>query len=121
MILMLINNIDNLNNAVRDVFVEYGLDSEVNFLYSQYPDRSDIQCNELLKHKDLDSLNSLINKLKENLLKLEEVSGCEIEKDLFISESELQLIEQNSSKLSIQDLGLFWQLTLKTIEDLKNC
>ncbi len=42
-----------------------------------------------------------------------------IEKDLFISESELQLIEQNSSKLSIQDLGLFWQLTLKTIEDLK--
>ena len=84
MILMLIN-IDSLNNAVRDVFVEYGLDSEVNFLYSQYPDRSDIQCNELLKHKDLDSLNSLINKLKENLLKLEEVSGCEIEKDLFIN------------------------------------
>ena len=42
-----------------------------------------------------------------------------IEKDLFISETELQLIEQNSSKLSIQDLGLFWQLTLKTIEDLK--
>ena len=58
MILML-KNIDNLNNAVRDVFIEYGVECEVNFLYSQYPDRSDIQCNELLKHKNLDSLGNL--------------------------------------------------------------
>ena len=37
MILML-KNIDNLNNAVRDIFIEYGVECEVNFLYSQYPD-----------------------------------------------------------------------------------
>ena len=41
-----------------------------------------------------------------------------IEKELFISESELDLIEQASKGLNVQDLGLFWLLTLKTIEDL---
>ncbi len=42
-----------------------------------------------------------------------------IEKDLFISQNELELIEENSKGLNNQDLGLFWQLTIKTIEDLK--
>ncbi len=41
-----------------------------------------------------------------------------IEKDLFLSNTELKLIERASKGLNIQDLGLFWQLTLKTIEDL---
>ena len=81
----MLKNIDNLNNAVRDVFIEYGVECEVNFLYSQYPDRSDIQCNELLKHKSLDSLGNLTKQLKKNLLQLDEVSNCEIEKDLFIN------------------------------------
>ena len=31
----------------------------------------------------------------------------------------IKLIEKNSSNLNMQDLGLFWQLTLRTIEDLK--
>ena len=84
MILML-KNIDSLNNTVRAVFIEYGIDCEVNFLYSQYPDRSDLQCNELLKHKNLDSLNNLTKQLKKSLLKLDEVGECEIEKDLFIN------------------------------------
>ena len=42
-----------------------------------------------------------------------------IEKDMLISENELQLIDEYSKKLDMQDLGLFWQLTIKTIEDLK--
>ncbi len=41
------------------------------------------------------------------------------EKDAFISKGELDLIQKSSENLSIQDIGLFWQLTLKTIEDLK--
>ena len=41
-----------------------------------------------------------------------------IDKELFISESELSLIEEACKGLKIQDLTLFWQLTLKTIEDL---
>jgi len=42
-----------------------------------------------------------------------------IEKDTLVSESELELIENGSKNLNMQDLGLFWQLTLKTIDDLK--
>jgi len=42
-----------------------------------------------------------------------------IEKDMFISEAELELIEQKSQNLKMQDLSLFWQLTLKTMDDLK--
>jgi len=42
-----------------------------------------------------------------------------IEKDMFVSEAELELIEQKSQNLKMQDLSLFWQLTLKTMDDLK--
>ena len=42
-----------------------------------------------------------------------------IEKDLMISESEIQLINEYSKNLDSQDLGIFWQLTIKTIDDLK--
>ena len=36
-----------------------------------------------------------------------------------ISESEIQLIDKHTKNLDMQDIGLFWQLTIKTIEDLK--
>ena len=42
-----------------------------------------------------------------------------IEKDTLISENELSLIEKYSKNLDIQDLGIFWQLTIKTMDDLK--
>ena len=42
-----------------------------------------------------------------------------IEKDLFLSEGEIKLIDKISKDLNMQDLGLFWQLSLKTIDDLK--
>ncbi len=42
-----------------------------------------------------------------------------IEKDMLLSEAEIELIERGSQNLNMQDLGLFWQLTLKTIDDLK--
>jgi DNA polymerase-3 subunit gamma/tau len=42
-----------------------------------------------------------------------------IEKDLMISESELQLIDIYSKNLDSQDLGIFWQLTIKTMDDLR--
>jgi DNA polymerase III subunit gamma/tau len=42
-----------------------------------------------------------------------------IEKDLMISESELQLINTYSKNLDTQDLGIFWQLTIKTMDDLR--
>jgi len=42
-----------------------------------------------------------------------------IEKDMSISESEIQMINEYSKNLDMQDIGLFWQLTIKTIDDLK--
>ena len=42
-----------------------------------------------------------------------------IEKDISLSESELKMIEEYSKNIDIKDIALFWQLTIKTIEDLK--
>ena len=38
---------------------------------------------------------------------------------MFFFRERTKLIEEISKNLNMQDLGLFWQLTLKTIEDLK--
>ena len=86
MILML-NNINNLNNAVKDAFQEYGISCEVVFLYSQYPELSDIQCNELLKHQKADFINDLVEGITINLNNLDEVEKCEIKDDFFINVS----------------------------------
>ena len=42
-----------------------------------------------------------------------------IEKDISVSEVEIQMIDQYSKNIDMQDIGLFWQLTIKTIEDLR--
>ncbi len=42
-----------------------------------------------------------------------------IESDTTISENESQLINEYSKNIDMHDIGLFWQLTLKTIDDLK--
>ena len=42
-----------------------------------------------------------------------------IKKDLFVSENEIELIEANAKNLKTKDLALYWQLTIKTVEDLK--
>ena len=42
-----------------------------------------------------------------------------IEKDITISEAETQLVEDYSKNIDMLDIGLFWQLTIKTIDDLR--
>ncbi len=42
-----------------------------------------------------------------------------IEKDMTISETDVQMIEENSKNIDMHDIGLFWHLTIKTIDDLK--
>ena len=42
-----------------------------------------------------------------------------IEKDMSISETEAQMINQFSKNIEMQDIGLFWHLTIKTIDDLR--
>ena len=41
-----------------------------------------------------------------------------IEKDMMITETEIQLIDRYTKNLDMQDIGLFWQLTIKTMDDL---
>ena len=77
---------------------------------------------ELLKElidNGLDHKNFLNDFLELLYLFSRRISLGSIEKDTFISEGEIQLIEKGSEDLDIQDINLFWQLTLKTIEDLK--
>ena len=42
-----------------------------------------------------------------------------IENDKILPEEEINLINEISEGISIEDVGLFWQLTIKTIDDLK--
>jgi len=42
-----------------------------------------------------------------------------IEKDMMVSESETKVINDYTKSLDMQDIGLFWQLTIKTLDDLK--
>ncbi len=47
------------------------------------------------------------------------ISLGSIDKDQVIPENEINLINEISNKINITDIGLFWQFTIKTIEDLK--
>ncbi len=67
----------------------------------------------------LDAKNFLNDFLEIIYLFSRRISLGPIEKDITISESELKLIDEYSKKIDIQDIGLFWQLTIKTIDDLK--
>ena len=42
-----------------------------------------------------------------------------IDKDMSISENEIQMVDEYSKNIDMQDIGLFWQLTIKTIDDLR--
>ncbi len=42
-----------------------------------------------------------------------------INQDITVSEEENKLIEEYSKNIDMNDIGLFWQLTIKTIDDLK--
>jgi len=74
--------------------------------------------NELI-NDGLDAKNFLNDILEVLYLFSRRVSLGPIEKDMSISESEVQMVEQYSKNIDMQDLGLFWQLTIKTIDDLR--
>ncbi len=42
-----------------------------------------------------------------------------IERDTTISEAEVKMVDEYSKNIDMQDIGLFWQLTIKTIDDLR--
>ncbi len=74
--------------------------------------------NELI-NDGIDAKNFLNDILEVLYLYSRKKSLGSIEKDMSISEAEAQLIDQDSANVDMQDIGLFWQLTIKTIDDLK--
>ena len=67
----------------------------------------------------IDAKNFLNDILEVLYLFSRKINLGSIEKDLSISEAEAQMIEQYSKNVDMQDLALFWQLTIKTIDDLR--
>ena len=67
----------------------------------------------------LDAKNFLNDILEVLYLFSRRVNLGPIEKDMTISEIELKMVEDYSKNIDMQDIGLFWQLTIKTIDDLR--
>jgi len=74
--------------------------------------------NELINN-GLDAKNFLNDILEVLYLFSRRISLGPIEKDISISETEIQMIDEYSKNIEIEDIGLFWQLTIKTIDDLR--
>ena len=74
--------------------------------------------NELI-NDGLDAKNFLNDILEVLYLFSRRISLGPIEKDMSVSEVEVQMIDQYSKNIDMQDIGLFWQLTIKTIDDLR--
>jgi len=67
----------------------------------------------------LDAKNFLNDILEVLYLFSRRISLGPIEKDMSISEAEIQMVDQYSKNIDMKDIGLFWQLTIKTIDDLR--
>ena len=67
----------------------------------------------------LDARNFLNDILEVLYLFSRRINLGSIEKDFSISESDAQQIEEFYKNIDMQDIGLFWQLTIKTIDDLR--
>lgn len=74
--------------------------------------------NELI-NDGLDAKNFLNDILEVLYLFSRRISLGTIEKDMSVSESEVQMIDEYAKNIDMQDIGLFWQLTIKTIDDLR--
>ena len=74
--------------------------------------------NELI-NDGIDAKNFLNDVLEVLYLFSRRINLGPIEKDMSISETEVKMVEEFSKNIDMQDIGLFWQLTIKTIDDLK--
>ena len=82
----------------------------------------DIKATKIIRdfsNQGLDAKNFLNDMLEIIYLFSRNNSLGEIKNDKLISESDIDYINKFSQDIDIQDLSLFWQLTLKTLEDLK--
>ena len=72
-----------------------------------------------LINEGLDARNFLNDILEVLYLFSRRINLGPIDKDSSVSESEAQMINDYSQNIEMQDIGLFWQLTIKTINDLQ--
>ena len=116
-----INNIQIEESEVRQML---GLadKSKIIYLFMEVLSGNDKDALKLLHElisDGLDAKNFLNDILEVLYLFSRRTSLGPIEKDMLISEAEAQIINQNSKNIDMQDIGLFWQLTVKTIDDLR--
>ena len=78
-----------------------------------------IRCLNELINDGLDAKNFLNDILEVLYLFSRRINLGPIEKDLSISETEAQMVDKYSKNIDTQDISLFWQLTIKTIDDLR--
>ena len=117
-------SINNKEIQDQDVRQMLGLAdrSKLILLFKEILSGNQIEAVNLLKElidSGLDAKNFLNDFLEILYLFNRRINLGPIEKDLMISESEIQLINEYSKNLDSQDLGIFWQLTIKTMDDLK--
>ena len=72
-----------------------------------------------LINNGLDAKNFLNDILEVLYLFSRRINLGPIQKDMSVSESEVQMVDEYSKNIDMQDIGLFWQLTIKTIDDLR--
>ncbi len=78
-----------------------------------------LSCLKELLDNGIDAKNFLNDVLEVLYLFSRRINLGLIEKDMTVSEAEGQMIDQFSKNIEMQDIGLFWQLTIKTIDDLR--
>ena len=122
----LITNSINQNKTIdeNDVRAMLGLadKSKLISLFKKVLDGSEKEAVNDLKeliNDGLDAKNFLNDILEILYLFSRRINLGPIEKDTSISDLEIQMVDQFSKNIDMQDIGLFWQLTIKTIDDLK--
>ena len=67
----------------------------------------------------LDAKNFLNDILEVLYLFSRRINLGPIEKDISASETEIKMVDEYSKNIDMQDIGIFWQLTIKTLDDLR--
>ena len=116
----------NKNKIIEDVDIRKMLGladkSKIIFLFKEILKGNQKEATAYLKElidSGLDARNFLNDILEILYLFSRRINLGPIEKDMMISESEVELIDQYTKDLDMYDLGLFWQLTIKTLNDIK--
>ena len=115
---------ENKTVEVKDVREMLGLvdKSKVITLFKEVlngNEKNSLKCLKELIDNGLDAKFFLNDILEVLYLFSRRINLGPIDKDMSISESEVQMIDEYSKNVDMQDIGLFWQLTIKTIDDLK--